>query len=530
VIDWLQKNPRRVWWTTFALVTCLTGLWGLADPLFAGPDEPAHVIRADSLDHGQLTGKTPSLRLLKELKGDKASLMVRAPEIYKWIGTPCFAFQPDTPAKCLHVEGSRRRGDALTTAGRHPPAYYAVVGVASLMLSPGSGTVYIMRLITALITGAFIATAVTALRRTSMPEIAGVGLLLGITPMVLFVGSLVNPSAPEIAASFAVWASGLVLLSRAHERVDKRLVTAFGIAASVLALSRSLGPLWLGLIGVTLLLSSASKASLWALVRSRWAQLWAVVVVACCLGQVGWSAVVKPLDYTRSGKPPLNIPISEVVRTTLGVSFSRYREMIGLFGWQDTPSPILTYLVWTAGIGLLVFLAMAAAKRRQVAALVILLAGTIVVPVALESNVYRDARGFAWQGRYTLPFAIGIPILAAFVLASSERARQLVQPRLLVALGGSLAIAHVLAFTQNLRRYTVGYNGALQYWKNPRWSPPLGPFLLTVIYSITIVVFVAWMLSLKRSRAQAVPREAPEHPHETAHLEPSAPPTPVTRG
>jgi hypothetical protein len=149
-------------------------LWGLADPLFAGPDEPAHVIRAVGLDHGQLIGREASVRLRQESSIKGGNLVVRAPAIYRSVGTPCFAFQPDVTAACLQFAGSSRDADVVTSAGRHPPAYYAVVGLMSLVYRPGSGTVYLMRLITALLTGAFIATAVTALLRTAMPRLLAV--------------------------------------------------------------------------------------------------------------------------------------------------------------------------------------------------------------------------------------------------------------------------------------------------------------------------------------------------------------------
>ena len=41
------------------LVAALTGLWGLATPLFANADEQAHVVRAASVARGELVGKTP---------------------------------------------------------------------------------------------------------------------------------------------------------------------------------------------------------------------------------------------------------------------------------------------------------------------------------------------------------------------------------------------------------------------------------------------------------------------------------------
>ena len=505
-VERLRSSPRRVWWTTFVLVTVLSGLWGLANPPFAAPDEPAHVKRAVALDHGELTGKSLSPRLLRNLRGDTSNLVVRVPAVYATAQPACFAFKPNTSAACLLVGGSSRDVDTLTTAGRHPPAYYAVVGVASLVSSPGSGTLYLMRLIGAAMTGAFVATAMTALQRTTAPRLIATGLLVAITPMVLFVSSAVTPSVPEIAAALALWVSGLVLVSQTNERVDKRLVTAVGISASVLALSRQLSPLWLGLIALSMLLF-ATRGSVRNLARSSWARLWGVIVAACALAQIGWVLVVKPLDATLLGRKRIDVPYSEIVRATFGATFGQYREMIGLFGWLDTTSPALTYLLWTVAIAFLFLLAVMVARRRHILLLLMLVITTVVAPVALQIPAYRDVGAVFWQGRYTLPLAVGIPILAAMSIASTERGRRLAEPRVSWAIGGIVVIGSTLAFAQNLRRYTVGYNGDVWYWLRPQWSPPISPLLLTAGYVIAFVAFVAWVLAFSRAPDRA-PKEA----------------------
>jgi hypothetical protein len=92
-------------------------------------------------------------------------------------------------------------------------------------------------------------------------------------------------------------------------------------------------------------------------------------------------------------------------------------------------------------------------------------------------------------------------------IASTQRGRELApRRRLVLGVGIALVTAHVLAFAQNLRRYTVGYDGPIQYWKNPRWSPPLSPLLLTVAYTILIAVFIGW--TLLASHRERVPGDA----------------------
>ena len=93
LVDGLTSNTRRTWWTSFVLVTLLTGLWVVANPLYAGPDEPAHVIKAVAVDHGQLTGDKLSPRLREQLRDERQDyLMVRVPAIYGGLrSSVCFA-------------------------------------------------------------------------------------------------------------------------------------------------------------------------------------------------------------------------------------------------------------------------------------------------------------------------------------------------------------------------------------------------------------------------------------------------------
>jgi len=94
-----------------------------------------------------------------------------------------------------------------------------------------------------------------------------------------------------------------------------------------------------------------------------------------------------------------------------------------------------------------------------------------------------------------LPLAVGVPIVAAMGIASSERGRQLAEPRLFIGAGVMLVVAHILAFAQNLRRYTVGADGEIQYWRHAEWSPPLlSPLIVTIAYALIVTAFIAWFM------------------------------------
>jgi hypothetical protein len=188
-------------------VAALTGLWGLATPLFANADEPAHVVRAASVARGELLGKKPRDERLK------GYTLVRLPTIYEDAGRDLnrFARKPNRDASCDTFRGSETRTkDVITEAGHHPPAYYAVVGGVSRIWPSAAGAVYLMRLATMVITALLVALAVRALSRTASPRVALVGLAVALTPMALSFGSAVNPTALETAAVVATWACGLV--------------------------------------------------------------------------------------------------------------------------------------------------------------------------------------------------------------------------------------------------------------------------------------------------------------------------------
>ncbi len=52
-----MKRLNLRWWTSFAIFATLGLAWVIATPLFAAPDEPAHVVRAASVGRGELLGR-----------------------------------------------------------------------------------------------------------------------------------------------------------------------------------------------------------------------------------------------------------------------------------------------------------------------------------------------------------------------------------------------------------------------------------------------------------------------------------------
>lgn len=143
-------------------------------------------------------------------------------------------------------------------------------------------------------------------------------------------------------------------------------------------------------------------------------------------------------------------------------------------------------LLWTAGLGALIVAVFAFARRRDAVVVGVVAAIAIVGPTIADAVIARDA-GFGWQGRYILPFAAGIPIVGAYALRRAPRLGGTAARRLTIAFGTVFAMGQVVAYGQQLRRYTVGRDGSLLFFARWDWSPPLPPWLLLGCYLVGIV-------------------------------------------
>jgi hypothetical protein len=482
-------SDRSRWWASFGLLALAGLAWVLATPVFAAPDEPYHVIRAASAGRGDLLGDpTPPDRTEPEF--EHAAVDVTVPGVYAHPeDVSCFAFRPARTPECFELRGPDRDASVMTYAGYHSPAYYATVGFSSRWVDPGEAQVYLMRAIGALAAAALLASAATTLGRVVSPMWAGIGLAVAVTPMVLFLAATVSANGLETAAAIGVWANGAVLATR-RDAIDSRVVDRLGLAAGVLVLSRALSPLWLVVIAATLLLL-VTRDQLVAIARTGRVRVWAAVVVACALVQAWWIAYADPLGHL-SGTP-VEAGLTDLVRTSFGNTPQELAQMVGVFGWVDTHPPALTYGVWGLALGALAALVLVLAGPRFVRALVIALGAVLVLPVVAES-LSADRFGFIWQGRYTLPLAVGLPLLMGSALGSAETLVPFGRRFAWVVLAG-IVVAHAVAFAQAARRYAVGAKGSLWFFTDARWDPPVPALLLVLAYTGAIAAF-AWLVIL----------------------------------
>src|SRR5262249_49329825 len=141
-------------------------------------------------------------------------------------------------------------------------------------------------------------------------------------------------------------------------------------------------------------------------------RVWMAVVAVAVAIHLAWNLHYATYDSRHYVGTPIDDETSRILRTTIGQGYSLLRQMIGLFGWFDTASPALTYVIWIAAVGILVGLSVLLAPRIWSGVVGVLVVLTIVVPIVLES-LEANQTGYIWSGRYTLPLAVGIPIVAA---------------------------------------------------------------------------------------------------------------------
>ncbi|SSC24647.1 Protein of unknown function DUF2142, membrane, partial [Klenkia terrae] len=498
----MPLSGRLRWLVLFVALSALGGVWAVATPLYGVPDEPAHAVYSAAAVRGELFEP-----------GDGNRVEVRVPADFAAAGAVpvCYAFQPEVPAGCAaaypDVDGE---ASVVTTAGRYPPAYYLYAGLATFVDS-GAQTVYLMRLLTAVLVGALLASATCSVLDRRRAPWTSLGLALAGTPMLFFFAGAVNPQAPEIAAAVLLWTSGAALLVTLRAdpgrqlRLRDPLVRRVVVGAAVLSLARPLSLLWLALVVACLLGAFATAPALRAIVTSRAGVVGAVVVGITSLTTLGWVLV---RDSLIQQDVPIfaDLPFSQAVITAVEKADNEYREMIGVFGWRDNAAPGIAYVVFTLLLGSLLLVGSSGARRRQLAVLAALAGVVLLLPGVLDLSEYESS-AFAWQGRYTLPIAVGVPLLLGFF--ADERGQRRVDlgvtvdhsmRRVALAFGAGLVVVHVAAFVGALNRNVHGVSG---WWfvSQPGWVPPLPSWLLVAGCVVVCCSLAAGLVGVVGSQA-----------------------------
>jgi hypothetical protein len=487
------ESPRRFWWTCFACLALVTLAWALLLPIFAGPDESSHAMRATAVPRGQLIGE-------RQGKGDQIIVGLRVPLGYAdYVRLQCYMVSTkDTPACAPTMRNSSHLTKSFSDEYRAFPAYYAVLGVLSIP-SPGPLGFYLMRALSALLCAAFLASAFVAARGFVHRSLGTAAVALAMTPQVLFLAGVINSNSLEIAVSICLW-TAVLGLAVGSDDPSSRDVARAGVAAIVLTLTRGLSP---GFVVVALVAAAvlASGERRRALMQRKDVRAWALGLLAVIPIAAGWIVYLQqryPLHRTGEGLAHALRVTPEILRESVG---EPYGPVGGFLPTTHVWLPPYVYLIWGLGTLGLVALALACSSWRARAVLLGVLAIAIVLPIASDAFSVPPI-GLPWIGRYGLPLLVGIPIVAAAVADTGATGRWLSRAARAVVI--VTFAAQIAVFFLTIRRFTVGTDGAwnpLTIVRHAEWTPPPGPAVAWfVVLSAALVVLAAVTLATADDR------------------------------
>ena len=384
--------------------------WFLAVPPFRGADEFDHAYRAAAVARGQVVAEpTDATR-------GTGAVVTTPRDIVEAAGPECRRLPYTEPADC-RAAGEGRMVQVPSGAGRYSPVFYAIVGTAALPFE-GITAFYVMRLTALalcwlLILGALLSAA--RLGPTSWPV---VGLAVALTPVVVFSTSVMAPNGLELAAGAAFWLTLLHVLRNPATAPGRGSVALLAVSGTLLTTVRSLGPLWcLMILGCCLLAVRPSRVRLRDLATSPRLAGAALLVTTAAVASAAWTLTMGSLKVGAEDSPA-NTWWAKVIAVADQI-FLWVLQSIATFPTRTEAAPTLVYVLEFALLASLLVLLRGAPRRYSVAVAVVTLLA-VAVPFAATYATY-DQHGTSWQGRYTLPFAMGLVILAATGLDASQR-------------------------------------------------------------------------------------------------------------
>jgi hypothetical protein len=483
--------------------------WSIGNPPFAGPDESAHYERAIGVGQGQLIGPKASIPIPAIAPSDVARMdqwvadATRTVRVRGGLLLPdpaCNAQQSTKSAACLLGQSPIPDPSlVLTPVGNYQPEAYLLPGWLLLRADNPSTADQLGRLAGALICLILLAVAVTLLWTGDVVSLLGT--LVAVTPMVVFVNAQINPSGLEIASS-VTFLSAMLVLSRAGQPA-RWVWWAAAASGAVLALSRSLGPVWL-VIGVGVLLGLLGLNGAANLFRQN-----RIPAAICVLALVG--AVVANRIWEGAYGSHLRLTASGL-RHQLGPALHQLpnllRQEIGDFGSLDSPLAlpfVAGWLLLTLG---LVGVALYVGSRRERLVMAIATILSPVIAVLFYAAFYAGS-GFAAQGRHLLPAGVLVPLLAGeIVLRNRQRLSQHALRRTAIGVPLFVGCVQAAAWYGNARRQAVGVHGPLWFIPHADWQPPLGWWTWTAVVLAAAALFAVLsgqlVMSLRSKRSQAI--------------------------
>jgi len=469
------SRTKRFFFSSLIFFVCF-GYWSIATPMFAVPDEPAHLVRAYGVSTGDFSGKP-------QAEGEP---IYSVPKILTT--EVCFARNPDQTANCLDFPKTNEEVLTTSSAASYPPFSHLIFSLP-FFLSNGLTALYAARLIGAFVCALLFALGLDSLSRSKGSNALSVGIALGLTPMVMLSCATVNPSGMAIAAAFATWSGGLAISNSDKNLIDTKMVASLMIPLTIYLAIRRDSMLW-GIAIMACLLILISWSTIAHMLKKLSTLLFIGVLGAELLLQVFVWGGPGGQGLAESG-PIMSGSQTGNAHAAFGSIPNYFNEAIGVLGWLDTRMPDFVYLLWgSIFIGLFILSASVARVRLRLSMFIACIV-LIVLPVKVGSIQFPY-----FQGRYALPLLIGAPLLATFSLKNSADSilGNIRSIRTISILIWSLGI---VGYFQAIRRYSVGLNSSWTDLAHPKWNPPiLSTHFLLLTYPLVLLALMLWVLRM----------------------------------
>ncbi|MGI5246208.1 DUF2142 domain-containing protein [Dactylosporangium sp. CA-139066] len=463
---------RRSFLVAFAAFFLLGTAWALALPVNGTYDEKQHLVRA----YAVWTGQWLPHERAKDASGIETNAFTGPRSLLPENADCTFIDKPVyRPASCLVTTGDRTPAAVPSAAARYSPVYYALVGLPLRISPDGTGLTW-ARLLSAALSALLLAWAV-AIGRAGPHRLAGLGVLLAVTPMLADLAGSINPNGLEISAAVLLFAAAV------HRRW-----AAAGVAALLLFTVRDLGPFFvLAALALSLLVTRTHPREL----------LRRAFLVPAGIGAafaVFWAAVASRGSDIDSGRP--------VPPTTTGAVLSDIvhnraefwvRQIIGQFNYGETTISIAAVGLWYLLVAALVVPALWFGSRRLRLALALVLIGSAGLLVALEVYFAPKLGTHFAHGRYVMPLGVGVLLLAPL---ADRYAGWLAErgwlDRLVLVCAGLAVPMQLYALARVMTRFQRGIAAGLDPFGGA-WTPPAGtvvPLICALVGGVLLGVIV----------------------------------------
>ncbi|MCY7395413.1 MAG: DUF2142 domain-containing protein [Nocardioides sp.] len=467
------RSPARTFVLALAGILLVQLAWILCVPPFAGIDEHDHAFKAAAVAHGDFSPTHEAS------PGGWGELVQVPASVVAAARAECEALVYTTVDNC-RPNGSVRDGMATvgSSASRYNPGYYAVVGVVGLPFE-GAAALYAMRAASSLLCALLLAAALTVTQACSRTSWPATTVVLAATPVLLYSSTVVAPNGLEMSAAVLCWCALLAMVDRVRIGAPHGwLLLVATVAAVPMVTVRTLGPLWC-LLTVLTVAALLARRDLPDLLRRRSTWVCASVVATATAGALAWSV----LAATNMPTERTDVDLPSVVTVLPREMALWVFQSVAAFPSRNHMAPLLVYAAVFVGWWVTAGLAVRHADRRQrgVLALAVLLAA--VVPTAATVATY-PTQGALWQGRYGLPFAVGLILLCGAVL-DRRRAQARTSDIALWVMGLLTAVAGVSSvwFVRGFEIRTSPQAGS------EAWATPSRALLATlVVLGVTLVV------------------------------------------